>query len=104
MRAIAFLLCVLLGLTACRRADDRVVIRFWAMGREGEVIGELIRPPQLRVLLHRPLRHRRRLHLLQLQRRPLLLQPVLPVRLLARSSTKRVLQPLKSRVRVVVVA
>ena len=42
MRAIAVMLCVLLGLTACRRADDRVVIRFWAMGREAEVVGELI--------------------------------------------------------------
>lgn len=42
MRAIAVLFCVLIGLTACRRADDRVVIRFWAMGREAEVVGALI--------------------------------------------------------------
>lgn len=42
MRAIATLMCVLIGLTACRPADDRVAIRFWAMGREAEVVGALI--------------------------------------------------------------
>ncbi len=42
MRLIAAVLCVVIGLTACRRADDRVAIRFWAMGREAEVVGELI--------------------------------------------------------------
>lgn len=42
MRLIAVVLCVVIGLTACRRADDRVAIRFWAMGREAEVVGELI--------------------------------------------------------------
>lgn len=56
MRAIAVMLCVLLGLTACRRTDDRVVIRFWAMGREAEVVGALIpqferEHPDLRVEL-----------------------------------------------------
>jgi len=42
MRLIAVVLCVVIGLTACRRADDRTTIRFWAMGREAEVVGELI--------------------------------------------------------------
>lgn len=42
MRAIAAMMCVLIGLTACRPADDRVAIRFWAMGREAEVVGALI--------------------------------------------------------------
>lgn len=42
LRAIAVVLCVLAGLAACRPADERVVIRFWAMGREAEVVGELI--------------------------------------------------------------
>lgn len=42
MRLIAVVLCVVIGLTACRRADYRVTIRFWAMGREAEVVGELI--------------------------------------------------------------
>lgn len=42
MRAIAVLLCILLVLTACRPADDRMTIRFWAMGREAEVVGALI--------------------------------------------------------------
>ena len=42
MRAIVALLCGLLLLTACRPADDRVTIRFWAMGREAEVVGALI--------------------------------------------------------------
>ncbi len=56
MRAIVLLFCVLLGLTACRREDDRVAIRFWAMGREAEVVGALIpqferEHPELRVEL-----------------------------------------------------
>ncbi len=42
MRTIAALMCILLVLTACRPADDRVIIRFWAMGREAEVVGALI--------------------------------------------------------------
>ena len=37
-------LCLLaLLLAGCRRASDETVIRFWAMGREAEVVGELIR-------------------------------------------------------------
>jgi multiple sugar transport system substrate-binding protein len=39
---VAIVMCALLGLTACRKTDDRVVIRFWAMGREAEVVGALI--------------------------------------------------------------
>ncbi len=42
MRLIVVVLCMVIGLTACRPADDRVAIRFWAMGREAEVVGELI--------------------------------------------------------------
>ncbi|MCD9031293.1 sugar ABC transporter substrate-binding protein [Luteimonas sp. Y-2-2-4F] len=34
---------MVLLLAGCRRASDETVIRFWAMGREAEVVGELIR-------------------------------------------------------------
>ncbi len=49
-------LCLLLVLTGCRPADERTTIRFWAMGREAEVVGELIpqferEHPHLRVEL-----------------------------------------------------
>ncbi len=45
MRWAALLCCALLAcaLAACRRGDDGpVVLRFWAMGREGEVVKELL--------------------------------------------------------------
>lgn len=31
-----------LSLCSCRRADERTVLRFWGMGREGEVVAQLI--------------------------------------------------------------
>jgi multiple sugar transport system substrate-binding protein len=34
---------VVLGLAGCTATGDRVTIRFWAMGREGEVVQELLR-------------------------------------------------------------
>lgn len=40
---LAFLaLLVLALLTACSRTDERTVLRFWGMGREGEVVAELV--------------------------------------------------------------
>lgn len=33
---------VALGVAGCGRSDDATVVRFWAMGREAEVVGELI--------------------------------------------------------------
>ncbi len=40
----AFLTCLVLALLlpACSRTDERTVLRFWGMGREGEVVAELI--------------------------------------------------------------
>lgn len=40
----AFLACLVLALLlpACSRTDERTVLRFWGMGREGEVVAELI--------------------------------------------------------------
>jgi multiple sugar transport system substrate-binding protein len=45
MRALPVLLAVLLSswLAACARDDDATTIRFWAMGKEAEVVAELIR-------------------------------------------------------------
>lgn len=37
-----FLLLALLFLCGCAAKDDRQVVKFWAMGREGEVVAELI--------------------------------------------------------------
>lgn len=42
VRRIVAVLCMVCALSACRPADDRVAIRFWAMGREAEVVGALI--------------------------------------------------------------
>jgi multiple sugar transport system substrate-binding protein len=39
----AFLVLLVLALlTACSRTDERTVLRFWGMGREGEVVAELV--------------------------------------------------------------
>jgi multiple sugar transport system substrate-binding protein len=38
-----FALLGLLALLACGRASDRTTLRFWAFGREGEVVQELVR-------------------------------------------------------------
>lgn len=51
---VALALACLAGLAGCGRSDHRTTIRFWAMGREGEVVQELIhdfeaRNPDLRV-------------------------------------------------------
>jgi multiple sugar transport system substrate-binding protein len=40
---LALLACLVLALlTACSRTDERTVLRFWGMGREGEVVAELV--------------------------------------------------------------
>ncbi|PJK01138.1 ABC transporter substrate-binding protein [Lysobacteraceae bacterium NML91-0213] len=40
---VCVLLAALALVTGCRRDGDDTVIRFWAMGREAEVVGELVR-------------------------------------------------------------
>lgn len=41
--ALALALLTMLAAAACRRSDDgKVVLEFWGMGREGEVVGDLI--------------------------------------------------------------
>lgn len=56
-RAAALLLAGLLGTAACGGGrDERTVIRFWAMGREGEVVQELVHDferenPDVRVIV-----------------------------------------------------
>ncbi|WP_024890745.1 sugar ABC transporter substrate-binding protein [Luteimonas huabeiensis] len=43
MRPLAALCLLALLLAGCRPAPEETVIRFWAMGREAEVVGELVR-------------------------------------------------------------
>lgn len=43
LRPLAALCLLALLLTGCRPAPEETVIRFWAMGREAEVVGELVR-------------------------------------------------------------
>ena len=42
MLRLATLLCLVL-LAACARPQQGTTLRFWAMGREAEVVGELVR-------------------------------------------------------------